>query len=147
MKMAANEESEKLLAHSEVKKVLEEALEKPNVIYTGPEDDGFSPRPHQLDPSGEEDETEKDPLHSLSFEKRATLDHVGNFTRITGSKVGKMVKELSKIDRVSEVHAYKIAELMPRDETELRPVFAKDRFTLTPEELKQILDIIDTHRD
>jgi DNA-directed RNA polymerase subunit F len=147
MKMAANEETEKLLAHSEVKKVLEEALEKPSVIYTGPEADGFSPRPHQMEPSGEEEEVEEDPIHSLSFEKRATMDHVGNFTRITGKKVKDMVKQLTKIERVSDVHAYKIAELMPRDETELRPVFAKDRFTLTPEELKQILDIIDSHRE
>lgn len=145
--MASNEESEKLLAHSEVKKVLEESLEKPNVIYTGPEDDGFSPRSHQLDLAEEDEEGEKDPLHSLSFEKRATLDHVGNFTRITGKKISGMVKELTKIERVSDVHAYKIAELMPRDETELRPIFAKDRFTLTPEELKQILDIIDSHRE
>jgi DNA-directed RNA polymerase subunit F len=146
MKMAAKEESEKLLAHSKVKKVLEEALEKPSVIYTGPEDDGFSPRPHQMEPTGEEEEADQDPLQTLSFEKRATLDHVGFFTRIHGKKVDDMVKELNKIERVSDVHAYKIAELMPRDETELRPIFAKDRFTLTPEELKQILDIIDSHR-
>jgi DNA-directed RNA polymerase subunit F len=145
--MSTNEENERLLAHSEVKKVIEETLEKPSVIYTGPEDDGFSPRSHQFDRSEEGEEVEEDPLHSLSFEKRATIDHVDNFTRISHKKADKMVKELVKIERVSDVHAFKIAELMPRDETELRPVFAKDRFTLTPEELKQILDIIDSNRD
>jgi DNA-directed RNA polymerase subunit F len=147
MKMAANEENEKLLAHSEVKKVLEESLEKPSVIYTGPEDDGLTPRQHLVERVEEGEEGSEDALHNLSFEKRATFDHVDNFTRITEKGAGKMVKVLEKIERISEVHAFKIAELMPRDETELRPVFAKDRFTLTPEELKEILNIIDSHRD
>ncbi|MGA1792751.1 MAG: hypothetical protein ACMUHM_02270 [Thermoplasmatota archaeon] len=145
--MSAEEENERLLTHSEVKKVMEDALNKPSVIYTGPEDDGLSPR--KFAPEAREEvtgEEEIDPIEALSFEKRATVEHVSNFQRIDEKKAGKMVVELTKIERVTEVHAFKIAELMPRDETELRPVFAKDRFTLTPEELKQILDIIDSHR-
>jgi DNA-directed RNA polymerase subunit F len=142
--MSAEEENERLLTHLEVKKVLEESMEKPSVIYTGPEEDSG-----RQQPEGEsefQEEIEEDPLQTLSFEKRSTMDHVSNFIRIH-EKVDPLIKELTKIERVSDVHAYKIAELMPRDETELRPIFAKDRFTLTPEELKQILDIIDSHRD
>ncbi|MGA1819837.1 MAG: hypothetical protein ACMUHU_02390 [Thermoplasmatota archaeon] len=146
--MSAEEENERLLTHSEVKKVMEDALSKPSVIYTGPEDDGLSPR--KFSPEGSEvtggEEEDMDPLEALSFEKRATVEHVSNFQRIDDKKASKMVTDLTKIERVTEVHAFKIAELMPRDETELRPVFAKDRFTLTPEELKQILDIIESYR-
>ncbi len=142
--MSAEEENEKLLTHLEVKKVLEESMEKPSVIYTGPEED--SGRHQQEGESEYPEEGEEDPLLTLSFEKRSTMDHVSNFIRIH-DKADTLLKELTKIERVSDVHAYKIAELMPRDETELRPIFAKDRFTLTPEELKQILDIIDSQRD
>lgn len=146
--MTYDDENEKLLTHSEVKKIMEEALDKPSVIYTGPEDDGLTPR--HLRPAETEENIsveDIDPLEVLSFEKRATLEHVKNFQRIEGKNAQKMIKELLKLERVTDVHAHKIAEIMPRDETELRVVFAKDRFTLTPEELKQILDIIDSNRN
>ncbi|MBN1538922.1 MAG: hypothetical protein JW939_02170 [Candidatus Thermoplasmatota archaeon] len=145
--MTSDDEKERLLTHSEVKKIMEEALEKPSVIYTGPEDDGLTPR-HLRPAETEENSTEeRDPMEVLSFEKKATLEHVNNFQRIQEKNAKKMIKELLKLDRVTEVHAFKIAEIMPRDETELRVAFAKDRFTLTPEELKQILDIIDSNRN
>ncbi|MGA1872416.1 MAG: hypothetical protein ACMUHY_01980 [Thermoplasmatota archaeon] len=145
--MSPEDENERLMTHSEVKKIMEDALQKPSVIYTGPEDDGLTPRRYSNEEGGvDSEEGEMDPLEALSFEKRATVEHVGNFQRIDEKKATKMIKELVKLERVTEVHAFKIAELMPRDETELRPIFAKDRFTLTPEELKQILDIIDSHR-
>ncbi|MBN1390875.1 MAG: hypothetical protein JXA22_09580 [Candidatus Thermoplasmatota archaeon] len=144
--MTSVDENEKLLTHSEVKIVMDEALEKPSVIYTGPEDDGLTPRYNRpAEVTGDPTAEASDPLEELSFEKRATIEHVNNFQRIQKEKASLMIEELLKIDRLNEVHAYKIAEIMPRDETELRVVFAKDRFTLTPEELKQILDIIDSH--
>ncbi|MFW3146349.1 MAG: RNA polymerase Rpb4 family protein [Thermoplasmatota archaeon] len=143
--MAAEEEQERMLTHEEVKKLLESAMDKPSVIYTGPEDDGFGPRKHQVEME-EGEETEEDIQEIQSFEKRSTMEHVSSFMRIDQKKAQKMIEELQKLERITETHSFKIAELMPRDEQELRPVFAKDRFTLTPEELKQILDIIDSHR-
>jgi DNA-directed RNA polymerase subunit F len=139
------------LTHDEVDQILEESLKKPQKIYDGPEEDQPNQRRFQLDeqPTLNEDgeEVEVDPLALLSFEKRATVDHVHSFKRVKVKNATKMIKELVKIDRVTETHAYKMAELMPRDETELRPIFAKDRFTLEPEVLTQILDIIDNNRD
>ena len=144
--MENKEDVEELITHDEVRKILEDSIEKPDVIYTGPEDDGFRPNIPDIE-EVENPEEEPDPLRNLSFEKRSTLEHVTNFSRIKSAKAKKMIKELMKIERVSDIHAYKISEIMPRDEDELRPIFAKDRFTLTPEELKQILDIIDNSRD
>ena len=146
--MPTEEEKERLLTSSEVEEILQESMKKPDKIYHGPEEDQASYRyihdDHDVSEEGEE--VEVDPLAKLSFEKRATMDHVVSFTRIKKKKGEEMIKKLVKIERVSEVHAYKMAELMPRDETELRPIFAKDRFTLEPEELKNILDIIDKFR-
>ena len=129
--------------------ILEDSLKKPQKIYDGPEEDNLSSRKYQLEEVPAEDGEERniDPLELLSFEKRATIDHVHTFKRIKVKNANKMIKELIKIDRVTEIHAFKMAELMPRDETELRPVFAKDRFTLEPEVLSQILEIIDNNRD
>jgi DNA-directed RNA polymerase subunit F len=148
MEMTAENDNEKLLTHDEVDQILEESLKKPQKIYDGPEEDDPGSRKYQLEGTSEEGEKEEvDPLELLSFEKRATIDHVHSFKRIKVKNANKMIKELVKIDRVTDTHAYKMAELMPRDETELRPVFAKDRFTLEPEVLKQILDILDENRD
>ncbi|MFO8050527.1 MAG: RNA polymerase Rpb4 family protein [Thermoplasmatota archaeon] len=144
--MSVEEKKEELLTHDEVRKVLEDSMDKPSVIYTGPEDDGFRsniPAIEEIEGS----EEEADPFSSLSFEKRSTLEHVTGFLRIKQQNAKKMIKELVKLERISDGHAFKIAEIMPRDEHELRPIFAKDRFTLSPEELKQILDIINKHRD
>lgn len=143
--MTPTEEEEKILTHAEVKAILEDSLDKPNVIYTGPEEDNVKPADMTTEEEKEEDE-EVDKFKELSFEKRATIDHVDNFKRLDEKKAGSMIKELVKLERVSEYHAYKISEIVPRDEMELRPVFAKDRFSLSPEELKSILDIVDKHR-
>ena len=139
--MNRGDKKERVLTQAEVKKTLEEALARPDPVDFGPEEEVGIIKPEGLEGS-EEEEVEETPKKEVSFEKRSTLEHVGNFSRIDVKPAEKMVKELMKIERVTEAHAYKITELMPRDETELRPVFAKDRFTLTPEELKEIMDII-----
>jgi DNA-directed RNA polymerase subunit F len=146
--MLSEDEKERLLTHSEVEKILQESMEKPDKIYHGPEEDVSDRRSFLIEELGEEEaeEEETDPLARLSFEKRATMDHVMGFQRVEEEKAKKMIEELHNIERVTDVHAYKIAELLPRDETELRPVFAKDRFTLEPEELKTIIEIVAKYR-
>ncbi|HDD59338.1 MAG: hypothetical protein J7K08_07645 [Thermoplasmata archaeon] len=82
-----------------------------------------------------------------TFEVRATLEHVEKIKRLGSEPAGKLISELLKFERINPIHAYKIAELMPRDEAELRPVFAKERFELSTEELKEILTVIDKYRE
>ena len=138
-----NEDEEKLLSPSEVKEIMDKSFKEPTVIYSGPEADDTTVGSFQMVESPEEVDNEE---IELSFEKRATLEQVANLIRIKGSDLKKMVKELGAIERVTNVHSYKIAEIMPRDETELRPIFAKERFSLTPEETSTILKVIDKYR-
>lgn len=146
--MAEKDKSERILTLGEVKEMLEKCKELPMEIYSGPEKD--DPIEIEEDAAPQEEGApappKKEAALELSFEKRAAIDHVSTFSRIEKAKAEKMIKELVKMDRVSEVHAFKIAELLPRDESELRPIFAKDRFTLEPEELKGILEIINKYR-
>jgi len=140
--MSEKERAERILTLGEVKDILDRLKNQPTEIYSGPEQDTVE------ESVADEIEGEQvpEPAKELSFEKRAALDHVTNFFKLDWKKGEDMVKDLSAMERINEVHAYKIAELMPRDETELRTVFAKDRFTLEPEELKSILDIVDKYR-
>ena len=140
--MSEEGRSERILTLGEVKDILERLKDQPMEIYSGPEKDTIE---EAVSIILEEEET-PDPVKELSFEKRAALEHVTSFSRVDWKKAEDMIKELTVIERVTEVHAYKIAELMPRDETELRTVFAKDRFTLEPEDLRSILDIVDRYR-
>jgi len=137
--------NEKLLSPGEVKVILEKALKEPTRIYDGPETDEPLTEVEEMSET-EREEVVLEPEAEQSFEKRATMEHVTNLVRMDESKVSPMVDELTSLERVSEVHAYKIVELMPRDETELRPVFAKERFTLTPEEMSSIMETIDKYR-
>ena len=140
--MSEKEKTEKLLTMDEVREVLEKLKDQPLEIYSGPEKDTIE----EAISEAIEGEMTEDRAKELSFEKRASLDHVAAFSKIEKEKAHEMVSKLMELERVNDAHAFKISELMPRDETELRAVFAKDRFTLEPEELKKILDIIDSYR-
>ena len=148
--MTQENKKKKLLTLPEVEDILEESLKKPSVIYTGPEEDNNTPEQEEEESQSEEseegEEKPKSKFRNLSFEKRATIDHIRAFKRIDKDKSHDLVEELMKIDRVTPEHAYKILELAPRDEVELRPIFAKDRFDLSPEELKQIIESVDKYR-
>jgi DNA-directed RNA polymerase subunit F len=41
--------------------------------------------------------------------------------------------------------AYRIANIMPKTRDEVRAIFAKERFTLTPEEIDKIIETVTTH--
>ena len=53
-----------------------------------------------------------------------------------------LVGELLKLEKVDEPTAYKIANLLPEDRDELRSVFAQERYSLSGDELDDVLDII-----
>jgi DNA-directed RNA polymerase subunit F len=80
--------------------------------------------------------------NTLTYEKRLALEHAKQFTVLTITKSKQLIKELLKLERVSDFLANKIAELLPQHPDEVRPIFAKERFTLEEEEIKQIIEIV-----
>ena len=46
------------------------------------------------------------------------------------------------LEKVDEPTAYKIANTLPRDRDELRALYAQERFTLSGDELDDILDVV-----
>jgi DNA-directed RNA polymerase subunit F len=85
-----------------------------------------------------QDEKERE----LSYDKRVALEHAKMFSPLPPAKTKELVSKVSKLERVSVAHGAKIAEILPRDVDELRPVFAKDRFTLEQEEIDTILEAV-----
>lgn len=82
----------------------------------------------------------------LSYEKKLALQHSRDFSKLTSTKSKELIAELLKIERVSDEHAYKIADILPEGPDDVRAIFAKERFNLEPEEVKQIIEIVDKYR-
>ncbi|RLF28595.1 MAG: hypothetical protein DRN05_03710 [Thermoplasmata archaeon] len=78
----------------------------------------------------------------LSYEQRIALEHAQRFAKLPVKKTNELIKALMDLERLEEIHAYKIADLLPVTEDDVKAIFAKERFTLTEEEIKKILDIV-----
>ena len=76
------------------------------------------------------------------FEMRRAIEHTKTFSKMEPEKARELVDELLKLEKVRADIAVKIANLLPRTNDELRAIYAKERFTLSKEELKEILDIV-----
>jgi DNA-directed RNA polymerase subunit F len=77
------------------------------------------------------------------YEKKITLDHLSKFAKLSAKEARSLVGELMRSnERLKEDVAVKIVDLMPKDETDVRAIFAKERYALTKEEIQGILRII-----
>lgn len=85
--------------------------------------------------AGEED-------RELRYELARAIDHVNRFAVLDVEESRELVAELEALEYVEEPAAYKIADLLPRTRTELRSVFAQERYALDGSELDEILDIV-----
>jgi len=78
----------------------------------------------------------------LTYEQRIALEHAEKFAKLPVKKTQDLIKELLKVERLGEVHAYKIADLLPITEDDVKAIFAKERFTLNENEIKTILQTV-----
>jgi len=83
----------------------------------------------------------------VSFEARKTMNYLNAVVKIDSEKAKKIVDELSKLPFVSDEIAIKIAEILPDIPDEVRVIIAKERITLTPEQIQEILDIVQKYKN
>jgi len=81
----------------------------------------------------------------MSYELRKSIEHANHLTKTSAEKARDLVDALMELEKIKEEIAYRIANLMPRTRDELRAIYAKERFNLTPDELDEILDLVMTH--
>ncbi|UCH89157.1 MAG: RNA polymerase [Thermoplasmata archaeon] len=86
--------------------------------------------------------TKEEKERELSYEKKLALQHARDFAKLTTTKTKQLISELKKLERVSEYHAYKIADVLPEGPNDVRAIFAKERFNLEPKEISEIVDIV-----
>jgi DNA-directed RNA polymerase subunit F len=89
--------------------------------------------------SRQEDATE------MAYELRRSIDHATHIAKNSPDQAKSLVDALLKLEKMKPDIAYRIANIMPRTRDELRAIYAKERFTLTGEELDQTLALVAEH--
>jgi DNA-directed RNA polymerase subunit F len=93
----------------------------------------------QVSEARQEDATE------MSYELRRSIDHATHLGKNSPDQAKDLVAFLMKLEKMKPDIAYRIANIMPRTRDELRAIYAKERFTLTGEELDEILSLVSEH--
>ncbi|MFW6384676.1 MAG: RNA polymerase Rpb4 family protein [Halodesulfurarchaeum sp.] len=78
----------------------------------------------------------------IRYELARAIEHANRFAVLDADESLELVEELLALEFVEEHVAYKIADLLPQSRTEVRAVFAQERYALEGEELDEILDIV-----
>ena len=73
---------------------------------------------------------------------RKALHHADQFSKISGKKSRELVNKLLKLEKMKPVIAVRITDILPQSRDEIRSIYAKEKYTLSNEELDQILDYI-----
>lgn len=82
---------------------------------------------------------------NLLQSQKAALDHAQTVCSISLEQANAIIDEVKRIDIVSDAVALKIADLLPRYPEDVRAIFSKERVTLEPQQIQQIIDIVEKH--
>ena len=89
-----------------------------------------------------ENERALDEDREMRYELARAVEHVNRFAVLEAEESRELVGELLELEKVDEPTAYKITNLLPEDRDELRSVFAQERYSLSGDELDDVLDVV-----
>ncbi len=89
-----------------------------------------------------EEERAADEEQEMRYELARAIEHVNRFAELDVEEAREFVAELQELDKVDEKTAYKIADLRPLDRDELRALYAQERYSLSGDELDEILNVV-----
>jgi DNA-directed RNA polymerase subunit F len=78
----------------------------------------------------------------MSYELRKSIEHANQTSKMPAEKSRELVKELLTLEKMKPDIAYRIANIAPRSRDEVRAIYAKEKFSLTGEELDAIVGIV-----
>jgi DNA-directed RNA polymerase subunit F len=81
----------------------------------------------------------------MSYELRKSIEHANQLTKMPAESSRTLVTELLKLEKMKPDIAYRIGNIAPRSRDELRAIYAKEKFTLSGEELDEIIELVKTH--
>ncbi|MCD4704367.1 MAG: RNA polymerase Rpb4 family protein [Methanosarcinaceae archaeon] len=78
----------------------------------------------------------------LGYELRKAVNHVSMFSKTSAAKSRELVDKLLEFEKMKPEIALRIADIMPMSRDELRSLYAKERYTLSDEELDGMLSLV-----
>jgi len=78
----------------------------------------------------------------LTREQKIALEHSEKVVKLSAKKTKELIKKVVGVKGVNEKQAYKIADLLPKDDEELLAIFAKETIAPSEEGRKKILEIV-----
>lgn len=81
----------------------------------------------------------------LQYEQKICLEHAEKFAKLSVKQTKELIAELMKLDHIEEIHAYKMADILPKTEDDIKAIFAKERYTPNDKEVKTILEIVNKY--
>ena len=81
----------------------------------------------------------------LLYEQKIALEHAEKFAKLSAKETKDLITDLMKLDHMDELQAYKIADILPNTEDDIKAIFAKERYTPNDKEIKNILEIVKKH--
>jgi DNA-directed RNA polymerase subunit F len=89
-----------------------------------------------------EAERAADEDREMRYELARALEHVNRFALLEAEESQEFVDKLLDLEKVDEPTAYKIADTKPQDRDELRAMYAQERYSLSGDELDEILNVV-----
>ncbi|XVH31888.1 RNA polymerase Rpb4 family protein [Haloferacaceae archaeon DSL9] len=83
-----------------------------------------------------------DDERELRYELARAIEHVNRYAVLDAAEARELVEELTELEKVNDATAHKIADLLPQDRTELRAIYAQERYALSGDELDEILNVV-----
>jgi DNA-directed RNA polymerase subunit F len=81
----------------------------------------------------------------MPYELRKSIEHANNLAKTSPEKSRELVNALQKLDKMKPDIALRVANIMPKTRDELRAIYAKEKYTLSGEELDTIINLVKTH--
>jgi len=79
---------------------------------------------------------------TLSYELRKSIDHADSLGKASVDTARKLLSELQNLEKITPEIAARIVNVMPKTRDEIRALYAKERFSMLPEDIDQILEIL-----
>jgi DNA-directed RNA polymerase subunit F len=101
-----------------------------------------APRKRERGKKRKKEEKEAAEENEMRFERRKAVENTTKFAKLGAKESRALINELLELEKTKEEIAVRIADLMPKSKSEVRAIYAKERFTLTEANIEQILDCV-----
>ena len=78
----------------------------------------------------------------LTREQKIALEHSEKVVSLSANKTKELIRKLTSMEKIGKNQAYKIADILPKDEEDVMAIFSKETFIPSKDEIKRILEIV-----